>query len=107
MFQTRESIEKQIQRFAFERAHRKLLEQSVAFKARKGEIDHAELKALLDKETDQTLFDWMNVLNGRPMAFPLQTKLPEWLDDIKQHPKICNDLVSAIFERISDIKPFM
>jgi hypothetical protein len=61
--------------------------------------NHTRLQALLDKETDETLYDWLCALLGKKTVF--QTAPPEWLRyTIRYTPLKCNDLLDAIYERL-------
>ena len=63
--------------------------------------DCAKLIATLEKETDETLYDWFAILLGKPTVFG--TKPPKWLlDYIHKTPKKRFDLFNTLYIVISD-----
>ena len=61
--------------------------------------DPDKLKAVLDKESDRTLYDWFSVMLGQPTIF--QTIPPNWLlDSIQGQYQKCYDFVNALYQRL-------
>ena len=67
--------------------------------------DRVKLKAVLDKESDQTLLDWFNALLREPTVF--RTEPPDWLSHkVARCPRKCHDLLDAIGMKIRRSKDF-
>ena len=105
---TRESIEKQIQRYANVKLRLKKYERLVKVKPPSGgwerPTDYAKLQKVLDKQSDETLYDWFSVLQGKEAVFP-DTKFPKWLrEKIRSQPMKTEELLIAIYERLRHTK---
>ena len=104
---TRASIEEDIQHYARAKKQLKQSEQFIEVSPASGgwerPTNHAKLQAALDKETDETLYDWFSVLQGQPAVF--QTKPPQWLrETIRRQPLKTDDLLTAIYIRLRKTK---
>jgi hypothetical protein len=60
--------------------------------------NQARLQEVLDKEYDETLYDWFSILLGQPTLF--DTEPPDWLENIPRHSRKCHDLLDAIYDII-------
>ena len=100
---TLSDINKKMRRYAIARSRLKKSEKFIPVRYQAGEwelpTDYGKLQSELDKRTDEMLYDWFAILQGKPIVF--HTKPPKWLlDDIQSQPLKRNDLLDAIFERI-------
>jgi len=96
-------IKKKKQRYASTKAHLKRSEKFIEVKHQVAEweipTDPVKLQELLDRKTDETLYDWFSILLGLPTVF--QTSPPTWLlDDIQRQPLKLKDLLDTLYERL-------
>jgi len=104
---TRESIEEEMKRYAIARLRLKRSEEFIEIDPARGgwerPTDHDKLQAELDKQTDETLYDWFSVLQGQPALF--QTQPPRWLrKTIRRELMKTEDLLDAIYLRLRNTR---
>lgn len=98
------SILWEMQRYAIKKRHQeseKLIPVERRPPAEDIPTDFARLKALLDRETDETLYDWISILLGVPTLF--NTDPPEWLlFSIQSQYRKSFELMVAIWNRLKN-----
>jgi hypothetical protein len=100
---TRESIEKEIQRYAIVRQRLEQSEKFIVVKRQAADweypTNHERLKETLENEEDTVLYDWFSILREKPTLF--NTSPPNWLiDEIQSQPLKCIDLLDALYARL-------
>jgi len=102
---TIESIKEEMGRYASAKKRLKQSEQFIEVKHPSGgweyPTDHIKLQVLLDKQTDETLYDWLSALQGKPALF--RSRFPKWLrETIRSQPLKTEDLLDAIYIRLRE-----